>query len=75
MALNSYGQSDWQCALSEEGDIDGPGPGVWIRATSAKRAAFLFRHDLAGRKAGTIVVSDNKGREVLRVPWPGSIPK
>lgn len=73
MARNSYGQSDWECSFWADGDIDGPRPGVWIRATSGSHAAALFRIDLAGEtKKGTIIVRDNKGREVHRAPWTGS---
>lgn len=80
MARNSYGESDWECSFWAEGDIDGPAPGVWIRATSASHADSLFRIDLAGsdtnkRKNGTIIVRDNKGREVHRAPWRGDVQK
>jgi hypothetical protein len=72
MPRNSYGQSDWKCSFCAEGQIDGPGPSVWIRATSASHAASLFRIDLAAEaRKGTIIVEDNKGREAHRAPWPG----
>jgi hypothetical protein len=73
MVRSSFGQSDWECSFWPEGDIDGPRPGVWIRATSGSHVASLFRIDLAGEvKNGTIIVCDNKGREVHRAPWAGS---
>ncbi len=73
MARRTQREPLWHCSFWPEGDIDGPRPGVWIRATRGSHAASLFRIDLAGEtKAGTIVVRDNKGREVHRTPWAGT---